>query len=102
MTGDYNGAIRKLEEILGRPLQWSICLLHCEELPLRHVFFLLVNGTSTAPDSFSGPIGNKMCGKVSDWGIAKYRSIKKPNYPSVPHAVQENLSTDQFYAYHLC
>ena len=65
MTGEYNGAIRKLEELLGRPLQWCICLLHCIELPLRHVF-LLVDGTSTASDSFSGPIGKKLCGKVSD------------------------------------
>ena len=40
MTDEYNGAIRKLEELLGRSLQWCICLLHCVELPLRHVFYL--------------------------------------------------------------
>ena len=74
-TGEYNGAIRKLEQLLGRPLQWCICLLHCVELPLRDIF-LLVDGTSTAPDSFSIPIGKKLCDKVSDWGIAKFRPIK--------------------------
>ena len=71
MTGEYNGAIRKLEELRGRSLQWCICLLHSVELPLRHVF-LLVDGTSTAPGSFSGPIRKKLCGKVLDWGIAKF------------------------------
>ena len=40
MTDEYIGAIRKLEELLGRPLQWCICLLHCVELPLRHFFYL--------------------------------------------------------------
>ena len=57
MTGEYNGAIRKLDELLWKPLQWCICLLHCVELPLKHVY-LLVDGTSTAPDSFLGLIGN--------------------------------------------
>ena len=42
MTGHSCGVIRILEEGLGRPLQWSIlCSLHCNELPLRHVFRLL-------------------------------------------------------------
>ena len=94
MTGEYNGAIRKHEELLGRLLQWCICLFHSVELPLKHVC-LLVDGTSTAPDSFSGPIGKRLRGKVSDWGIAKFRPMKNPNFPSVPNAVLENLSTDQ-------
>ena len=38
MTGCKNGAIRCIEEILGRPLQWAICLLHLNEVPLRQVF----------------------------------------------------------------
>ena len=38
MTGKYNGATKKLEELLGMSLQWSICLLHCIELLLRPRF----------------------------------------------------------------
>ena len=38
MTGIDNGAIRHLECFLGRPLQWSICLLHCLELIFRNLF----------------------------------------------------------------
>ena len=80
MTGEYNGAITKLEELLGRPLQWFICLLHCIELPLRHVF-LLANGTSTASDLFSGPIKKKLFGKESDWVLQNLRTIKKNKLP---------------------
>ena len=38
MTGPYNGLKRSLEEQLSKPLQWSVCLLHLNKLPLRHVF----------------------------------------------------------------
>ena len=101
MTGEYNGAIRKLEELLRRPLQWSICLLHCVELLLRQVF-LNIDGSSTVPDSFSGPVGKKLSGKVSEWGVANFKPIKNANFPSIPNEVLDDLSTDQFYAYRLC
>ena len=35
MTGANRGAIRCME-MIGRPLQWVIGMLHCSELPLRH------------------------------------------------------------------
>ena len=37
-TGYKSGAIAETEKNLGKPLQWLICLKHCNELPLRHVF----------------------------------------------------------------
>ncbi|KAB7500854.1 hypothetical protein Anas_10986 [Armadillidium nasatum] len=40
-TGHRNGSIRYLEMFLGKPLQHDICLLHLNELPLRHVFMKL-------------------------------------------------------------
>jgi len=45
MMGNRAGFTRCLEEKLGRPLQWVVCLLHCNELPLRHVFVEL-DGTT--------------------------------------------------------
>lgn len=45
-TGKHNGIIRKLELELRRPLQWIICLLHLNELPLR-AFFKAVDGFET-------------------------------------------------------
>ena len=56
MTGKSKGFIASLETLIGRPLQWVICLLHLNELPLRHVFQKL-DGVISEPDSFSGPIG---------------------------------------------
>ncbi|KAB7494258.1 hypothetical protein Anas_01934 [Armadillidium nasatum] len=44
-TGHRNGSIRNLEMFLGKPLQHDICLLHLNELPLRHVFMKL-DGTT--------------------------------------------------------
>ena len=40
-TGNTNGAIRLLEELLGRPVQWLICTLHQNELIFRHLFIAL-------------------------------------------------------------
>ena len=31
-------ALRKIEEQLGRPLQWLVCQLHMNELPFRKYF----------------------------------------------------------------
>ena len=101
MTGRVNGAIRSLEKLLNRPLQRSICLLHCIELPLRHVFIKL-DGSSTLLDAFSGPIGKGLSGRVSAWGVAKFKALRNPSFPSLPNAVIDDLSTNQFYAYRIC
>ena len=42
MTGAGNEFIRGLAERFEKPLQWIVCLLHCNELP--HVF-LELDGT---------------------------------------------------------
>ena len=36
-TGAVRGVIHLMEVRLGRPMQWLICLLHANELPLRHL-----------------------------------------------------------------
>ena len=41
MSGHSCGVIHIFEEQLGRPLTWSICLLHCKELPWRRALRLL-------------------------------------------------------------
>ena len=101
MTGRFNGCIRAMEELLQRPLQWAICLLHTIELPLRHVFTEL-NGSTKSPDSFSGPIGSKLDGCVSDWPVAKFKNISNPHFPELSQCVVEDLSTDQKYAHQIC
>lgn len=56
-TGWKGGVIRLLETQLNKPLQWSICLLHANELPLRHLLQNL-DGDTKGPNSLSGPIGS--------------------------------------------
>lgn len=55
-TGNKGGIVRLLELRLKRPLQRSICQLHCNELPLRHLIENL-DGQTKGPYSFAGPIG---------------------------------------------
>jgi len=47
MMENKTGFIRCLEKKLGRPLQWVVCPLHCNALPLRHVFLELDGITKT-------------------------------------------------------
>ena len=101
MTGINKGCIRKLEEALQRPLQWVICLLHTNELPLRHIFVEL-DGSTKSPDAFAGPIGKKLDGNVSQWPVVAFKPIPNPHFSSLPDDVLEDLSTDQYYGYKIC
>ena len=56
VIGKHHGSIATLEELLQKPLQWDICLLHTNELHLRQVF-KHEDGISLSPDSFPGIIG---------------------------------------------
>ena len=47
-TGSKEGAIALLEKRLGKRLVWSICMLHTNELPLRHLIKLLDGNASGA------------------------------------------------------
>ena len=44
-TGAQGGVIRLLEKTFGRHLQWFVCLLHANELSLRHFVQKLYSGT---------------------------------------------------------
>ncbi|GBN13581.1 hypothetical protein AVEN_120594-1 [Araneus ventricosus] len=48
-----------LELKLGKPLQWAICLMHFNELILRHLFEML-DGPTNGPKSYSGNIGKSL------------------------------------------
>ena len=101
MTGKSKGFIASLETLIGRPLQWVICLLLLNELPLRHVFHNL-DGITSGPDSFSGPIGRQLNGAVSEWKVLKFKSIPNPKLPVIPNSLMDDLSSDQYYAYRIC
>ena len=97
MTGKSKGFIASLETLIGRPLQWVICLLHLNDFPLIHVFQNL-DGVTSGPHSFSGPIGKQLNDAASEWKVVKSKSIPKPKFPLIPNSLMDDLSSDQYYA----
>ena len=101
MTGSHSGLIRSLELKLGKSLQWSVCLLHANELPLRHVFIHL-DGTTNSPDSFKGPIGQQLHFCACELPVANFTPIANRNFPLLSWIDIGDLSSDQYYAYKIC
>lgn len=97
-TGHNGGAIRQLEELLQKPLQWLVCLFHTNELLLRHLFQHL-DGATTGPKCFSGLIG-KSLETCMELHITSYEpvSLLQP----LPHVDVKDLSTDQQYLWQMC
>lgn len=95
-TGAKNGIIRQLEVNVKRPLQWFICLLHANELPLRHLLQDL-DGKTTGPTGFSGHIG-KLLESCEKLPVVKFEKIEV----KLPTIDLYDLSTDQNYLYELC
>ena len=94
-TGNKGGVITLLEGNAQKPLQWCICLLHMNELPLRHLI-KSIDSETTGPKSFTGDLG-KLLGKVESMPVVEFQVI-----PSEPLCVTPNdLSTDQCYMYHM-
>jgi len=95
-TGHKGGIIRLLEVHLKRPLHWFICLLHTNELPLRHLFEQL-DGSTTGPRSFSGELGTQVQ-RCENMPMVKFQQIEC-DLQVLPDSVLQDLSTDQRYLY---
>lgn len=95
-TGKKGGVIRLLEEHIKRPLQYFVCLLHANELPLRHLFEH-IDGKTSGPRSFTGPIGC-LLQKCETLPIVSYEPISC-DFPSV---TVDDLSSDQQYLLNIC
>lgn len=92
-TGFKAGIIRLMEEEFNKPIQWFICQLHFNELPLRHLL-LHLDGKTTGPKCFSGAIGSQLqiCETMP---ITEFTVI-----PTIlPEITRSDLSTDQKYLY---
>lgn len=85
-----------MEQHLGRPLQRLICLLHLNELPFRHLFFLVDGGTNS-PTGFKGPIGKQLvdCEKLP---VIPFRRLHFED----PGVDVDALSSDQRYLLRMC
>ena len=91
------GVIKLLEAEIQRPVHWFVCMLHGNELPLRHIL-ATIDGKTSGPKCFNGPIGKQLqdCEKLS-----------VVNFLPVPldlgHEVNlHDLSTDQKYLLEIC
>ncbi|XP_050309269.1 uncharacterized protein LOC126745454 [Anthonomus grandis grandis] len=96
-VGSKGGIISLLERNIKRPLQWFICQLHANELPLRHILQHL-DGETTGPQAFRGPIGKLLndCEKLPSVEF----SIIACELPDIDTNLE--LSTDQKYLYEIC
>lgn len=94
-TGLKNGIIKQLELFLGHPVHWFICLLHTNELPLRHLL-QHIDGKTTGPKGYRGEIGKQLehCEKLP---LANFEKIDV----MLPDIDSEDLSTDQRYLYEM-
>lgn len=58
-TGRLTGILRTFEKQLKRPLHRFVCLLHFNELPLRHIF-AQIDGPTTGPTTSAGEIAKNL------------------------------------------
>ncbi|GBO40121.1 hypothetical protein AVEN_81919-1, partial [Araneus ventricosus] len=88
-----NGVIHRLENHIGRPLQWRICLLNFNGFPFRHIF-QHIDGQTAGPKSFSGPIEQQ---------LTCYEKLPVVDYEpidcSIPDIDRNLLNKDQQYLF---
>ena len=94
-TGFRNGAIRNLELLLNRPLQYFICLLHLAELVFCKLF-MQVDGSLKGPSSYSGPIGSVICSGLSNGPMVQFNAIPG-EVPQVDSEILQNDDTRKLY-----
>lgn len=94
-TGPKSGVIQRMETYLGHPVLRAICLLHSNELPLRHMI-KEVDGDTSGPRGFSGPIGKSLA-NCETRPVRKFVPIET-DLPVV-NLEDTNLSRDQVYLY---
>ena len=90
--------VKALEEQFNTLLQWIICLVHCDELPLRNVLTKL-DGTTKSPHSFSGKIEKFLDNVVSEGPVEKFEVILHSDFSELPNEIIADLSNHQYYAY---
>src|SRR6218665_14795 len=88
-TGLRGGVFRLLEEYFKKSVHCFVCLLHTNELPLRHLLELL-DGVTHEPNSFSGATGKQL--KDSDMPVVTFQRIEGNVLPNID---PNKLSTDQ-------
>ena len=85
--------IRRREESFNHPLEWLVCLLHANELPLQHLFETL-NGATTGPRQFSESIGKRLASCIQQPDTS-FKSVRLTE--DLSNVDLKELSRDQQY-----
>ena len=94
-TGKRNGVIRLIEGV-GRPLQWLVCMLHMNELPLRKYISFVDGGRTTDSSTSTGEIASALNFDPKDLPIVEFRPVQG-KVVDVPDNAKKDLRADQKY-----
>jgi len=77
-------------------MQWLVCMLHTNELPVLHLLQNL-DGLTSGPRAFSGPIGKALtaCETIP---VVPFSNISV----EMPCVLLNDISTDQQYLWEVC
>nr|XP_047127618.1 uncharacterized protein LOC124808520 [Hydra vulgaris] len=100
-TGWEKSVIQFVELKLNKRLNWLICALHTNELPLRHLIVEL-DGKTLSNNKWSGELG-KLLDTVTDLDANKNFEKITLGEPLIvlPGKILKDLSTDQAYGYRI-
>ena len=90
-TGRKGGVIKRLQDHFNKLLQWLVCLLHTNELPLHHLMKELAGSTS-GPEDFGGLIGKQLVG-CELLNVVDFEAVQVPEIT----IDEKDLSSDQKY-----
>ena len=100
-SGIWGGVFQFVEKMLGRPLNWIVCGLHLNELPLRHLVSDL-DGPTKSDTGFSGPLG-KALATVTELPVKKtFKAVTiGSDLIELDDEIVKDLSSDQKYGYEM-
>ncbi|KAG0715548.1 hypothetical protein GWK47_011734 [Chionoecetes opilio] len=100
-TGWKGGTHAHVEMMLGRKLFWSICVLHTNELPLRHLI-TSIDGPTSSDTGFTGPVCSLLSRVNETQYNAEFRGVLGgEDLTEIPEYILVNMSTDQQVTYQL-
>ena len=95
-TGKRNAVIRLIEEGVGRPLQWLVCMLHMNELLLPKYISFVEGVCTTGPSMPTDEIASALNFDPEDLPIVEFRPVQG-KVVDVPDNVKKDLSADQIF-----
>ena len=86
---------------MGKKLHWVVCILHTNELPLRHLI-AGTDGPTTSDHTFSGPLGKALSSVTEMEPNPRFPKIRiGPDLIKLDQDVIDDLSSDQNYGYRM-